>query len=160
MKTLFLLRHAKSSWKNPSLSDYDLPLNKRGKNDALLIAKLLKRKGINIDFIISSGAKRAIETAFFFAGELYLEPKVLVDLYLASSRTIIRIIDDVDDKTNSILIVGHNPGITDLVNQISNYPLENLPTSGLIAFSIDGKWKDFGKKKFDFLFYEFPKKYK
>lgn len=160
MKTLFLLRHAKSSWKNPSLSDYDRPLNKRGKNDALLIAKLLKRKGINIDFIISSGAKRAIETAFFFAGELNLQPKVLEDLYLASSRTIIRIIDDVDDKTNSILIVGHNPGITDLVNQISNYPLENLPTSGLIAFSIEGKWKDIGKKKFDFLFYEFPKKYK
>lgn len=160
MKTLILLRHAKSSWKNPSFSDYERPLNQRGKNDAQLIAKILNKKQIKIDLIISSGAKRAIDTAIFFAKELNLETKVLDDLYLASSKNIIKIIYNIDDETNSVIIVAHNPGLTDLVNEISNYPLENLPTSGLIAFSIDGKWKDFGRQNCNFLFFEFPKKYK
>lgn len=160
MKTLILMRHAKSSWNNPNLPDFERPLNKRGKFDALLMAEVLRELKLNFDYLLTSSAKRAMDTAKIISDKLNLQMTIDKNLYLASSTLILEIINRIDEEFSNILIIAHNPGLTSLANQISNYQLENLPTSGIIAFTFDGIWKDFGKKKCDFLFYEFPKKYK
>lgn len=119
MKTLILLRHAKSSWDFPDLSDHDRPLNNRGKKDAPLMTEVLKKKNIAIDLIISSTSKRTMETAKVFANTLNL--KIIEDrnLYLASEPEIIRMAKEIDDCYDSVILVGHNPGMTNLINLVS-----------------------------------------
>lgn len=160
VKSIILMRHAKSSWKNADLEDFKRPLNERGKNDAPLMADVLARYPIRIDLLISSNAVRALETAKIVAERLKIKLTTNEKLYMASSNSIIKIINGIDERFSNLLIIAHNPGLTNLVNEISNYQIENLPTDGLIAFSLEGRWIDFGKKKCKFLFYEFPKKYR
>ena len=102
MKTLLILRHAKSSWKHPELSDHDRPLNKRGRHDAPLIGHLLKEKGLVPDLIISSTAVRAKDTALVVG---------------ASPDVYIQAISDVagDNNYSTLLVVGHNPGLEELI---------------------------------------------
>ncbi|MFZ1279419.1 MAG: histidine phosphatase family protein [Ignavibacteriaceae bacterium] len=160
MKTLILLRHAKSSWDFPDLSDQDRPLNNRGKKDAPLIAEVLKKKNIKMDLIISSTSKRTMETAKVFANTLNL--KIIEDrnLYLASEPEIIRIVKKIDDCYDSVILVGHNPGMTNLINLVSNTGIDNLPTTGIIGIPVKNTWNNFGSEKCEILFFEFPKKIK
>ena len=160
MKTLILLRHAKSSWDFPDLSDHDRPLNNRGKKDAPLMAEVLKKKNIAIDLIISSTSKRTMETAKVFANTLNL--KIIEDrnLYLASEPEIKRIVKEIDDYYDSIILVGHNPGMTNLINLVSNTGIDNLPTTGMIGIPVKDTWNNFGSEKCEILFFEFPKKNK
>jgi phosphohistidine phosphatase len=160
MKTLILLRHAKSSWDFPDLSDHDRPLNNRGKKDAPLMAEVLKKKNIAIDLIISSTSKRTMETAKVFANTLNL--KIIEDrnLYLASEPEIIRMAKEIDDCYDSVILVGHNPGMTNLINLVSNTGIDNLPTTGMIGIPVKHTWNNFGSEKCEILFFEFPKKNK
>src|SRR5690606_5402432 len=116
MKTLILVRHAKSSWDDPSMSDFDRPLNERGKNDAPEMAKRLKDRINKIDLFVSSTAKRARRTARFFAEE-YGKKKddilLLQNLYLASAPAFLNCIMDLDDKHATVVMFAHNPGITE-----------------------------------------------
>ena len=100
MKNLILIRHAKSSWKNTSLDDFDRPLNKRGKQDAPIMADRLLKRGINMDYIISSPAKRAADTAKIFAGVLSYNSEITLtdDLYEASQNQILEVINRIDYK--------------------------------------------------------------
>jgi phosphohistidine phosphatase len=160
MKTLILLRHAKSSWDFPDLSDHDRPLNNRGKKDAPLMAEVLKKKNIAIDLIISSTSKRTMETAKVFANTLNL--KIIEDrkLYLASELDIKRIINEIDEQYNNVILVGHNPGMMNLINRVSNARIDNLPTSGMLGLSIKENWENFGTEICEILFFEFPKKFR
>ena len=160
MKKLILLRHAKSSWKDASLDDFDRPLNRRGKKDAPKMAHKLAMRKIKIDLIISSPAKRTNETAKIFANILGYESEIIFNdkLYEASYKEILNVINLIDDKYQNVLLVCHNPGITNLVNYISDYFIENISTSGIVGLSTNSSWKNINENGCSFLFYDYPKR--
>ncbi len=162
MKKIILLRHAKSSWKNIELDDFERPLNNRGKQNAQLIAKILLAKNIKMDLIISGSSKRTTATAKIFGTILNYEQDIINEpnLYLASDNKILNTIQLIDEKFNNVLLIAHNPGITHLANKLCDIKIDNIPTSGMIGFSFDDNWKDFNSKICKFLFYEYPKKFK
>jgi phosphohistidine phosphatase len=163
MKTLYLIRHAKSSWDNVSLNDFDRPLNERGKTDAPKMATRLRKKNIKIDAFISSPAKRAKKTAEYFIEEFDRNPDEIIfisSLYDASANDFNAAIKTIDDKYKSVALFSHNPGITQFANELFNGAnLDNMPTCSV--FSVKGdveKWKDFAKVKKEFVFFDYPKK--
>lgn len=131
MKTLLLLRHAKSSWKDASLEDHDRPLNRRGKKAAPRMARLLREEGLRPDLIVSSTAVRAETTARVVADGIGDVPVELrKQLYLAEPERYISVLNELASDANTILMVGHNPGIEDLVNQLTGED-ELMPTAAL-----------------------------
>ncbi len=116
MKTLYLLRHAKSSWKDPSLDDFDRPLNKRGKLAGRLMGRYFHRDGIRPDMILCSAAKRAQMTLGLVAGELGgdIPTEIEDDLYMAGPEEMVQRLAHVGDSVDSVMIIGHNPGIEHL----------------------------------------------
>ena len=161
MKTLLLIRHAKSDWDN-ILSDFDRPLNERGKHDAPIMAKKIKDRKIEIDAFVSSPAKRAKKTAELFMHEYDVKEKKLLfvpSLYEASSNDFYNAVFDLKDKFDTVAIFGHNPGITDFVNSLSCTTIDNMPTCSVYALKIKTKnWVDFKKADKDFLFFYYPKR--
>ncbi len=121
MKSILILRHAKSSWKHPDVNDHDRPLNKRGKRDAPHMGELLQDKHLVPDFVISSTAKRAHSTAKAvtkaagYKGEITLNQS----LYAASPTACIDVLHDLPNKYSQVLMIGHNPGLEQLVNMLS-----------------------------------------
>ena len=160
MRKLILLRHAKSSWKDTSLDDFDRPLNRRGKKDAPIMADKLSMRKIKIDLIISSPAKRTTETVKIFANILGYHSEIIFNgkLYEASYNEILEVINLIDDKYQNVLLVCHNPGITDLANYISNYFIENISTSGIVGLSTNNSWKNINENGCTLLFYDYPQK--
>ncbi len=160
MNKIILLRHAKSSWKDTSLDDFDRPLNKRGKHDAPLMADKLAKHKIKIDLIISSPAKRTTETAKIFAKTLEYNSEIIFDdkLYEASYKEILEVINFVKDKYQNVIIVCHNPGITNLANYLSDNFIDNIPTCGVVGLSTYISWKNIDESGCSFLFYDYPKK--
>lgn len=162
MKTLYLARHAKSYWKDQSIPDIDRPLNSRGKRDAPFMGEVLNDKKIMLDLIISSPAKRTKKTAIEISSKIgYPEKKIQFneDLYEASSNTIIKLIKKIEEKYDSVMIFGHNPGLTMLNNHLSNHYIDNIPTCGIVALQLDKKWSELDKNSCKFLFFEYPKLY-
>lgn len=148
MKTLLLLRHAKSSWKDADLDDHDRPLNKRGKRDAPRMGELLKDEGLVPDFIVTSSAKRAWRTAECAA--LYSgyrgETRVTSELYEASPARIARIIRATDDDVQRLLVVGHNPGLEELLGEIVGV-YTPLTTGALAHLELDiDHWSEFSEQ--------------
>lgn len=163
MKTIYLVRHAKSSWDNPRLSDFNRPLNKRGKRDAPIMGKKLNEMEIKPDLILSSPAKRTKKTAIDIAEKISYPKKKIVlkdDIYDASEKTLLDLIKKLDDKLESVMIFAHNPGLTQLNNFISKKYIDNIPTCGVVALEYDKEWTEVGKNSCKFLFFEYPKKYK
>jgi len=144
MKTLLVLRHAKSSWKNSNLADYDRPLNKRGKRDAPRMGELLAREGLVPDLIISSSAKRALTTAeaVALASDYQTEIQSTRHFYHAWPENYIEFLNEIPEKFDKVLVVGHNPGIEDLVEGLTG-EWERMPTAALaqIVLSVDN-WSD------------------
>ena len=144
MKTLLILRHAKSSWRELGLSDHDRPLNKRGKRDAPRIGSLLSREDLLPDLIISSTAVRARKTAQLvmeasgYDGELRLEG----DLYAAEPQAYVDILQALPDEIGRVMVVGHNPGLEELLEQLTG-DAESLPTAALAQVSLNLEaWQD------------------
>ncbi len=162
MRTLYIVRHAKSSWKDEGLSDFDRPLNERGKRDAPFMGDILKDKKVNADFILSSPAKRAKKTATTIAEKIgYPGNKITFneEIYEASLNTLVSLVKEIDNKYNSVMIFGHNPGLTTLSNHISDRFIDNIPTCGIVALQTDKKWNELDKNSFKLLFFEQPKMY-
>jgi len=163
LKRLYLVRHAKSSWSNPELRDFDRPLNKRGNRDAPFMGSLIKEKGIRPDLLISSPSKRALATAEYFADELDYRKNDIVkedDLYEAGVRDILRIVSLQEEKFDSIMLFGHNPGITDFCNMISDKQIDNIPTSAVVSLILNpGQWNKINEGTCKLEFFEYPKKY-
>ena len=162
-KMLLLIRHAKSSWDDISQSDFDRPLNERGKSDAPKMASRLKRRNIKIDAFIASPAKRAKKTADYFIKEFGGETEdiILVSaLYDAGTGNFSDTIKDIDDKYKSVALFSHNPGITAFANLLAETEkIDNMPTCSIFAVKANvEKWKDFFKARKDFLFFDYPKK--
>ena len=161
MKKIILIRHAKSAWDNPWLSDHDRPLAERGLHDAPIMAKRLKKRNIHIEIILSSTAKRAIETAKIIAEELDFPVSDIIveeNLYHASPNKILKYIHQQNDSKETMIVVGHNPGFNELIAYLGG-KLDNLPTSGQFGFLVKSDhWSDLGPKTAEVWFVDFPKK--
>lgn len=163
MKKLFLIRHAKSSWDEPNLSDYERPLNERGKKDAPMMSSILKEKNIFPDLIISSTAERAAETANIFASELNYTKTIHYDsrIYEATTQNLLEVVSEIDDDHNLVFLFGHNPGLSNFANFISKTPVLNMPTTCIVGLELTiNKWKEVERHSGNVFLYEFPKKYK
>lgn len=162
MKTLTIVRHAKSSWKNSSLADRDRPLNRRGERDAPEMGRRIAEAGIRPSLILSSPAVRAWETARLVAHAISYPVEFLQrekDLYLASLESIIDVIAAQDEQFNNLMIVGHNPGLTEFANYLSPGLTDNLPTAGVVSVSFDGAdWRLRERPETELLLYDYPKK--
>ncbi|MBK9730157.1 MAG: histidine phosphatase family protein [Chitinophagaceae bacterium] len=163
MKNLILVRHAKSSWKDTLLNDHDRTLNKRGERDAPFMAKVLKKRKVTPDLIVTSTATRALSTAKIFAAELEYKKQLIEQskhLYLADLDALMEFVTLLPDEKSTVAIFGHNPGITWLVNFFSVTVIENMPTCGIcsLRFSVNN-WKEVSAKEGQLLFFEFPKLY-
>ncbi|MGA8264743.1 MAG: histidine phosphatase family protein [Ignavibacteriaceae bacterium] len=163
MKILYLVRHAKSSWENRNISDFERSLNDRGKRDAPFMAGILKEKKINIDLILSNPAVRAFKTAKIFARELEIEEKEIItneNIYEADRKDLLKILIVANDSINNLMLFGHNPGLTYLSNYLCDYEIDNIPTCGIVCMQLDfDSWKYLGSKSCNFIFFEYPKKY-
>ncbi|MFN8288791.1 MAG: histidine phosphatase family protein [Chitinophagaceae bacterium] len=161
MKTLLLVRHAKSDWGDPGLSDFERPLNERGKKDAPAMAKRLAERKIKVDAIVSSPAKRAAKTAKAFAEELEVKKKDFEykeELYLAAPSVFYDVVERLDDEYKTVALFSHNEGITDFANQLTDARIDNIPTCGVFAIKADcEKWSDFRHCKKEFWFFDYPK---
>jgi len=162
MKTLWIVRHAKSSWDEPGLADYDRPLNKRGLRDAPEMGRRLAERGVQPAAIVSSPAVRAAATAHAIAEQLDFEIENIhwdEDIYHASVEELLDVISRFNSAWPSAMLVGHNPGLTDLVNQLAPFEIDNLPTCGVaeLAFSADD-WTDVAEARAAEGDFDYPKK--
>lgn len=144
MKTVLLLRHAKSAWDDPGLTDHDRPLNRRGQRDAPQMGQLIQAQGLTPDVIVSSTAARAHGTAERVArqcgyrGQIELAPS----LYQATARHYLGHLQQLPDECSRVLVVGHNPGLEELLELVTG-SYERLPTAALAQVSFDiGSWRD------------------
>ena len=162
MKTLTIVRHAKSSWDNSKLSDRERPLNKRGERDAPIMGKRLAEAGIRPSLIASSPAVRAWTTARVVAAQMSYPVEFLMrenSLYHASLNDLLDVIVEQDEGFQSLLIVGHNPGLTDLVNFLYPGLTNNLPTAGVVSVNIDqDHWKLYAQPNTELILHDYPKK--
>ena len=161
MKTVFIIRHAKSD-QSFFGNDFERPLNERGKADAPLMAKRLLDKNIKIDALVSSPAVRAKKTAGAFATSLHIPPDEIIfvsALYHAPSEVFYDTLAALPDNLNTVALFSHNPGITYFANSLTQTQIDNMPTCAVFAIEVDiAKWKEFNKAKKDFLFFDYPKK--
>ena len=145
MKTLLLMRHAKSSWKESNIPDYDRPLNRRGKHDAPLMGKLLRDQKINPDLIMSSTALRAETTASLIAKAVRYKGKISLDksIYNAGPGDLLTLLSNCSEEINSVLLVGHNPTVEEIVQMLTNSPEITMATCAIahLTLSIDS-WSD------------------
>ena len=146
MKTLFLIRHAKSDWSIPGLGDFDRPLNQRGYVDAHKMGAYLKSENSGQILLASSSAVRAISTALIFAKEIkYPQGKISIhpELYEAEANIYIEILKSTDEKFESLYIFGHNPTISKVIVLLSGTPMSDVPTCAVTIIKfITGSWKE------------------
>lgn len=161
MRRITLLRHAKSDWNSPSRSDFDRPLNERGRRDAPHMGQQLRRRGLRPQLILSSPALRAVTTARMVAVELGCNADAVhtVDaLYLASPKQILQVLGKYGAMQTDVMLVGHNPGLTDLANLISDARIDNIPTCG--AFSVElnaSDWNSLEVSAGKLTWFDYPK---
>lgn len=143
MRTLLLLRHAKSSWKEPNLEDFARPLNDRGRKAAKAVGKHLAEQKAEIDLVISSPAVRARQTIELVLKAARISPALRFDqrIYEASPTRLLEIISEIEDEPKSVLLVGHNPGMEELLRLLTDQEL-HMPTAALASISLNiKKWE-------------------
>ncbi|MEP2023022.1 MAG: histidine phosphatase family protein [Reichenbachiella sp.] len=161
MKTIYLVRHAKSSWKDSSLRDRDRPLNKRGKRDAPRMAEYLKKEIDCPDVFVSSPSRRTQDTAVNFLhafGKVMSDLVLEEDLFHGDEQDIETVIHSIGNDHDSGMIFIHNPGITEYVNELTDANIFNIPTCGIAGIQLQtDDWKEVGKCEAEMLFYFYPK---
>jgi phosphohistidine phosphatase len=164
LRNVCFVRHAKSSWADASIPDIHRPLNKRGLNDAPMMAKKLQELNIIPEVIVTSPARRARDTAKYFRDAFNLAKKRFIvedDLYGADPEEVIDIVQKVDDKFYSVFVFGHNPTMTMLANQFAGVAIDNVPTCGIVqAKTMVGHWKSWSPDVSAFVGFYYPKQYK
>ncbi len=164
MKTVYIVRHAKSSWQHKELEDIDRPLKKRGILDAHLISKKLSEKIAKPDIFLSSSANRALHTAMIFAENFHFPLSNFVikkSLYSFSDGYLVKTIMALDDALDSAIIFSHDHGINTFVNKYGNQEIAHVPTAGVIGIQFDtAHWKSIKPKKGKTTLVAFPKSYR
>jgi phosphohistidine phosphatase len=162
MKTLYIVRHAKSSWKNPDLADFDRPLSKRGKEDAAVMGKRLRKLSVLPDLIVSSTAKRARKTAKSIAKQLGYPRKSIQKrdiIYHGMMPDLMDLIRGFDDSHNIVMLIGHNPDLTSLANMLTDQFISNIPTCGFVCAEIEvDSWKNVAPRTARSVYFDYPKK--
>ena len=160
-KRLTLLRHAKSSWNNASLDDRDRPLNERGERDAPVMGQRLLQKDSRPSLILTSPAKRARQTVRLIAREIGYPIEFLqteAELYLASPEILLNVIAEQENTFNDIVLCGHNPGITELTNQLTGMAIDNVPTCGMVYLEAEIKaWTELEGTRCTIAVFDYPK---
>lgn len=163
MKTAFFVRHAKSSWKDPSLADVDRPLNKRGLRDAPFMGGILKEEAPAIDALISSPARRAFTTATYFAQAYGLSAdniRVEPSLYFEGVDAMLKLVQSLPEKWEGVAVFSHNPDLTELANRYAPRLVENVPTCAFFRLDHpENAWASFGDDRTRFSSFHFPKQY-
>ena len=162
MKTLYIVRHAKSSWEYEGIADIDRPLKKRGIKDAYLVSGVLQKKIERPAVFVSSCANRALHTAMIFSYTFnypLANLKISKSLYSFSDGYLIKTVKALDNGFDSAIIFSHDHGISDFVNKFGDKPIDHVPTCGVVAIEFDTKhWKNIKRGKT--LFFEFPRFHK
>lgn len=166
MKTLYLVRHAKSSWQDSSLADQERPLNKRGRRDASFMGQRLADRKIRVDLIWSSPARRALETARFLAKALNYRRKEIVvrdRIYASTRESLLLEIRSCPDEVKGLLVVGHNPVSTETANLLIDHgkdpEIELIPTCGVVAMEFAlSSWQQIEERGGKLVFFDYPKK--
>jgi phosphohistidine phosphatase len=161
MKQVLLIRHAKSSWGDPSQKDIDRPLNDRGNKDAPKMAERLIDKKGKIEGFYSSPAKRALATCLYFIKAYNKKGKNIIEvsqLYEPQIVNFYNTIKEADNDFDSIAIFSHNPGITAFANELTNVHVDDMPTCGIFAVKADiKKWNEFEEAEKLFWLFDYPK---
>jgi phosphohistidine phosphatase len=163
MKTIYLVRHAKSDWGNAHITDFDRTLNDRGMKSAPLMASLLKKKKVVPELIISSPANRALTTAELFCEILGYQKEQIqkrIEIYEGGTRQLLKIVHEIDNRFETAMLFGHNPTITQFSNLLAGNHLENMVTCGVARIDMKVKsWNDAASDTGQLVWYEFPKKH-
>jgi phosphohistidine phosphatase len=163
MKTLFLIRHAKSSWDDTALPDKDRPLSDRGRRDAPKMGKRLAKRDVKPDLILSSPARRALTTAEIIAKKLdYKRKNIVVEdrLYSGAVHDLLNVVQKLGDKLERVMLFGHNPELTELAHRLSS-EITHMPTCAVAEFMFSAKsWSNIGKAKLAKVALDYPKKSK
>lgn len=164
MKTLLLVRHAKSSWNDIDISDIDRPLKRSGVKDAITVSEKLRTLKISPDLLITSPAVRAMTTALIFARTLrYHFNRIVINeiAYDFSKDALLPLLRNVDDKYDIVMLVGHDPALTYLINDLTGKSFEKIPTSSVVKLNFRVKhWSKITPKNGKLVFMESPKKEK
>ena len=161
MKKLFIIRHAKSSWRDDTLDDFERPLNKRGKANAPFMGERLKERNIMPDIIISSPAKRAKTTAEIIAKKVNYKKEIVFnqDIYEAEPSALHYILSKLDNKNSVVFLFGHNPELNMMAEIYAGFD-ENIPTCGVVEIEFDcDKWADISAKNAKLVSFDYPKRY-
>ena len=144
MKNLFLLRHAKSSWDNAALVDFDRPLSKRGISNAILLSKYIQKNSISFDLVLSSPSERTQSTLDLVLSSFDPIPTTTFkeSIYHASASSLFQLIKEQDDEIDNLLIIGHNPGLHILTETLTNESILKFPTCAFVKITNFNRWKD------------------
>lgn len=161
MKSVIIIRHAKSSWDQTDVADFDRPLNERGKEDAPKMAARLLERHVKIDAFISSSAKRARKTAALFIKEFGGDKEEIIqvpELYLAGPEAFYNAIAKAPASANTIALFAHNPGITEFANELTDVRIDDMPTCAIFAVKVDiNDWPAFKDAEKQYWFFDYPK---
>lgn len=161
MRKLILVRHAKSSWQNLEQSDFDRPLNDRGRKNAPVMAQRLYNRMPEINAFVSSPARRAFTTAAYFAKAYQVKEEAIHQvsvLYHASPAIFAHVIGELENDWKTVVMFSHNPGITDFINSLTSVRIDNMPTCGVFAVEADcASWAEWAEAEKHFLFFDYPK---
>lgn len=162
LRSLTLIRHAKSSWDHPELQDFDRPLNPRGLRNAPMMGKRLAAAGYRADTIISSPARRALMTAESIAAEIGFDPDNIVQnplVYGAGPGALTEVLTGISERFRHAVLVGHNPGITHLCNFLCDSRIDSLPTCSIARIEFgDLAWEDVPRQKGHLIEFDYPRK--
>lgn len=160
MKYIILMRHAKSDWNDPSLTDHQRTLNKRGNTDAPLMAQRIKSYGILPELMLVSDATRTRETWQHIAEPLSnVQTQFDADLYLASPSTIIQKLKKLDNMIDNVLLLAHNPGITDVFYDLAGIRIDNVPTAGVGCIKLHtDQFSEIETCEKELVYFTYPKK--
>jgi len=164
MKNLIVIRHAKSDWDQPSLADIDRPLNNRGRQDAPLMGSALKFRGLEPDLIVSSPAKRALETAGLIAEAVGYDGEAIAvrdGIYMQGTEVLIEAIRSLEDACSRVYLIGHNPCLTELVARLAGESIGHVPTCGTVSieFAVDS-WAHVMEGSGRLAFFDDPKRHR
>lgn len=160
MKTLYLIRHAKSSWKDP-VDDFERDLNKRGKKDLEFMPRLVKTKCKGVDLILASDAIRAKKTALAINEKFDAPIKFDNSIYQSSFENLLQIVHNLSNEYHTLCLVGHNPGLNMLAEYLWGNYIENIPTFGIFGLEFKtNHWSEVNKATGENILFEYPKKYK
>lgn len=160
-KQLVLVRHGKSDWGNADVKDFDRPLNHRGKENAPEMAERLFNRNFKPDVLVSSPAKRAFTTSKYFAkqyninkSDIILEPSI----YDANIKTLLNVVNGLNNEYEKVIMFGHNPGFTDFANYLADAKIYNIPTCGIMLLSFPfNDWKMISANTGELVFFDYPK---